>query len=388
LTARLAIVIGSLDLGGAERQLAQILPRLDRGRWEIDVLTLTSRGVLADELERAGIGIRTPPLANRATRPGFLRRATRAVLLSPWLWLWFARRRPDIVHFVLPEAYLIGGVCALAAGLRRKVMSRRSLAVYQTHHPVLARIERALHPYMQLVVANSDAIRRDLLDEGLPDERIVVIPNGVDTDTFRPDASRRAEVRRALALRDDALVMISVANLIPYKGHDVLFEALAKVAPSLPESWRLLCVGRDDGIGVALESTARRLGIADNVTFLGPRHDVPELLSASDLALLCSDEEGFPNAALEAMASQLPMVATRVGGTVEAVVDGVTGLLVPPRMPSALAEAALRLATDADERMRMGIAARARVEERFSLDACVSAYSALYAQILADGKAG
>jgi glycosyltransferase involved in cell wall biosynthesis len=165
-----------------------------------------------------------------------------------------------------------------------------------------------------------------------------------------------------------------------------LLTALGGIAGALPPGWSLLCVGRDDGIGTALMQQACALGIEDNVKFLGMRTDIPALLGAADIGILASHEEGFANAILEGMAACLPMVVTDVGGNAEAVVDGVTGFVVPARDESALGSAILKLAFDRHLRRTMGDAGRERVEKYFGIDRCVANYARLYAGLL-QGKA-
>ena len=133
-----------------------------------------------------------------------------------------------------------------------------------------------------------------------------------------------------------------IANLIPYKGHKDLIEGLALVAQSLPSGWRILCAGRDEGLQLKLESLVEAQGIKANIQFLGERTDVPILLAAADFGVLSSWEEGFSNVILEAMAAGLPMIVTDVGGNPEAVLDGETGLVVPPAIRQRLAEAVLK----------------------------------------------
>ena len=170
---------------------------------------------------------------------------------------------------------------------------------------------------------------------------------------------------------------------LPSKGHADLIDALARVKDRLPTGWRLLCVGRDDGIRASLEARAAARELAGNIRWLGERDDVAEVLAAADLGILCSHEEGFSNAVLESMAAGLAMVVTDVGGNREAVLDGVTGLVVPPHTPETLGEAIAILAADPARRRAMGEAGRARVAERFSLDRCVADHDRLYRALIA-----
>ncbi len=388
MTKHIVIVIGSLQVGGTERQISQIVPRLDRDLWQIDLLTLTKAGPLADDLRAAGHRIYSPPFVTRITRGGRFVRLFRAAITLPWLWLWFLRNRPDIAHFVLPEAYLIGGLCALFAGQKRMVMSRRSLALYQLRHPILARIERLLHRRMTLIVANSEAIRRDLLAEGVSDDRIRLIHNGVDTEAFRPDRARGTAWRATMGIGPDQLVLVIVANLIPYKGHADLIDALEQIAPSLPGGWRLLCIGRDDGIGAQLAAQVEAAGLAENIRFLGSRTEIPALINTADIVILSSHEEGLPNAVIEAMASGKPVVSTTVGGTGEIIDDGITGTLVPPADPAALSEAILQLYEADTQRAEIGAAARVKIEHAFGLDVCAQAHEDAYGEVMDGGGTG
>jgi glycosyltransferase involved in cell wall biosynthesis len=178
-----------------------------------------------------------------------------------------------------------------------------------------------------------------------------------------------------------------VANLIPYKGHADLIDALALAAPRLGLNWRLVIVGRDAGIGAELKRRAGAAGIDDSLLWLGEQPSADALFAAADIAVLASHEEGFSNALIEAMGRRLPAIATTVGGNADAIADGVSGLLVPPRAPAELAAAILRLASDAELRTRLGDAARRRVEREFSLEAAALRHANLYAGLRAGIRA-
>jgi glycosyltransferase involved in cell wall biosynthesis len=172
-----------------------------------------------------------------------------------------------------------------------------------------------------------------------------------------------------------------VANLIEYKGHRDLLLALALVRDRLPADWRLLCVGRNTGAGSLLKELTSTLDLEDHVWWVGEVREAGSFFFAADIALLCSHEEGFSNSLIEAMGHGAPVVATAVGGNLDAVIDGVTGLLVPTRAPEALGEAILKLALDPVLRARLGAAARCRVQDCFSLAACGQRYANLYAGV-------
>lgn len=380
---RILYVIGTLDLGGAELHLKLIAPRLKRLGWEPTIYCLGRRGAQADEIQAAGVDVIGPPLPMAAIWRFILLRPIRLAASAVGLLIQLISRRPQIAHFFLPASYAVGGPLALLARTPNRVMSRRSLNLYQQKLPLVASLEHWLHKRMNAVLGNSEAVVRELIElEGCPPNRIGLIHNGIDTKAFFGQPGK-ADIRDQLSIDPESFVAIIVANLIPYKGHADLLDALSRVRDRLPQTWTLLCVGRDDGILPQLEDLARAQGIADRVRFLGERKDVPRLLAAADAGVLCSHQEGFSNAILEGMAAGLPMVVTDVGGNGEAVLDGETGFVVPPRDPEALGEAMLKLASDPSRRAKQGKKARARVEAHFSIQTCVGKYDRLYSALLA-----
>jgi glycosyltransferase involved in cell wall biosynthesis len=233
---------------------------------------------------------------------------------------------------------------------------------------------------MDAVIGNSRAVVRELQSEGISSDKINLVYNGIETSAVVP---KRLEARRRLGLNRDALVGLMVANLISYKGHTDLIKGLGQVSGSLPAGWRVLFAGRDQGFRSKLERLAAAREIEANVQFLGEYTDVPALLAAADFGVLSSWEEGFSNVILESMSARLPMIVTNVGGNPEAVLDGETGLVVPPHDPTALGQAICRLAHDAGLRRRLGAAGETRVKQEFSIERCVDCHNALYEELLA-----
>jgi len=366
------IVVPRLAVGGTERHLLFVLPRLVARGFRLSVCATGGAARLDDAFRQGGVEV----LVRRSDRS----RGLGAPGAIAHVWRMLRRLRPDLVHFSAPEAYLLGGPVAARAGPDLRLMSRRSLNAYQQRHPVGARVERWLHRRMTAILGNSRAVCDDLRAEGVPEHKLGMIPNGVDTALYRP--GDRTAARVAADLPAQALVLTTVANFYPYKGHADLFEALARAGDRLPTDWLLLLVGRDAGAESELRAQADRLGIAARLRWLGEREDVLPFLHASDVGLLCSHEEGFPNTVLEGMACGLPMLVTDVGGSPEAVVDRESGRVVPSRDPGMLAEALVELANDRELRERMGAAGRARVLSTFDLDRCVDDYERLYRALL------
>ncbi len=364
---RIAIVTSRLDVGGTERHVARILPALQRRGLDVALYVMERGGPLEAEIAAQGVRVEGP------SGRGVLHWLKATLALA----LWLRRERPTIVHFFLPRPYVFGSLAAELAGHRLRLMSRRSLTDYRDKYPLLGRIERFLHRRTFGILGNSQAVIDQLTSEVDDPLKLGLIYNGIEMPSPVFTNTRR-QTRAMLQIPDDALVISVIANLIAYKGHRDLIAALALLRTQWPATWRLLMIGRDDGIGADLRAQTQALGLADHVLWLGERSDVDALLAASDIFVLPSHQEGFSNALLEAMASRLPVVATAVGGNIDAVVDRETGFLVPVRDARALAAAILSLAGDPGLRRSFGEAGRRRAEQCFALAACIDRYEMLY----------
>lgn len=369
--------IGSLDRGGAEVHLSRIAPKLVDKGWRVTIACLSRRGSLADTIEQAGVRILPPPVNLRPTIPRGVRLLS-LLATAVQFFFYLVLHRPYAVHMFLPAAYWIGGPIALLAGVRYRLMSRRSRNHYLETRPLARKLEQFLHRRMTLVLGNSKNVVADLLREGADPARTRLIYNGVDLPPRRQDMMINRVAKRSEIGLGQAVVIACVANLIPYKGHADLIDAMMLLQGRGRHDCVVLMIGRDDGIGASLTDRAQQADLSDRIRFLGERSDVHELLLASDIFVLPSHEEGFSNAILEAMAAELPIVATDVGGNSEAVEDGISGMIVPPRDPQALAVAIAALLQDERKRHTMGEAARRSLEERFSLQSCLGEYDAMY----------
>lgn len=376
---RVLYVIGSLDRGGAERQLVDLLGHIDRDRFEPAVVCLATAGAQAAAVEALGIPVRV------AGYEGFRikRHPVRTLSALSRLRRAIAEFRPDVVHGLLFWAYVLGAFAARSAGVPVVVASRLSLGHFRSAlSPRVLALEAAANRRTDVFVANSEAVRQDAIrGEGLPPERVRVIHNGVDLPRF--EGMSRAEARERLGVPQDAVLMVVVANLIHYKGHGVLLDAFHNLRQRDPLA-RVALLGDGPERG-ALVSRVASLGLGDSVRFVGSTPEVPTWLAAADLLVHPSFEEGFCNAVLEAMAVGRAVVATKVGGVPEAVIDGRTGWLVPPRDAAALAEAMAGALASPERLASTGEAGRQRVLERFSMAANVEAHELLYKE-LAGGR--
>jgi glycosyltransferase involved in cell wall biosynthesis len=372
-------VINNLDIGGCERHLATIIPYIHR-QWPIRVLimdhvpgffsgSLTEKGITVECILKSSLWGRSFPGKNFFMKVAKLWNLTKEFKKIS--------HHDPIIHCFLPGAYMIGAAASRIVGLKTLVMSRRSLNKYQ-HWPWKS-IERHCHRWLAKAVGNSHLVVHQLEEEGILKERLTLIYNGIDAQTFYQPQLRES-TRHMLRFAPNEVVIIHIANLISYKGHRDLIEAISLLETDL--NVRILCVGEDRGIRRSLEEQALAQGVSHRVSFLGARQDIAALLSCADISVLPSHEEGFPNAILEAMAAGLPVVATSVGGNQEAVLHETTGLLIPPHAPLELASALKRLILSPDLRRHWGEAGRQRVQENFSLTSCVKNYEKLYTHLM------
>lgn len=423
---RLLIVIGSLMVGGTETFLVRVLSNLAKQGWKIEVFTLAYQtGELAEVLRNLGVTI-TPMVSEEDQKklsylPKIIERLCRIYLCTTRLIKRLKQEKNirkvekindenkkigknkngdyPILHFYLPEAYVLGMIATLLARFPGpKGMSRRSLNHYQKKRPLVTWLEKKLHHYIDFATGNSRPVIEQLQQEGIPAEKLKLIYNGIElSHSPITSCTARNVIRQSLGIEENALVFIIVANLIPYKGHDDLLNALGlikdqmkvlieeRIGEQIDElkkhtdaPWKLVCIGRNQGILEHLKQLAQSNEIDSNILWLGERKDVTEILQCADVGLLCSHEEGFSNAILECMAAGLPMVVTNVGGNAEAVIHNDTGYVVPAKDPKALGEAILEIISDKTRMLAFSHAGRQRVISQFTLEKCVSEHINFY----------
>ncbi len=383
---KILYIIGSLDRGGAEGQLIKLSSNLEPHYWLARVFCLSRPGAQAAMLMNLGVQVDAPKgfdlWQSLFSGKSSFARAIRAFLSSFSLVRIVLGFRPDIIHFILPEAYIAGGLLTIILPVPVRVMSRRSLNLYQRKIPWAGSLERWLHRRMDACIGNSRAVASELIEEGAAASKVKLIPNGLDTHNIRPEPAKRRQRLDQLGLAEPVILCTVIANLIAYKGHLDLVDAVACCRDTLNHPLCVLIIGRDDGMQAAIEERIDSHGIGDVFLFLGSREDTWDWLCASDIAVLASHEEGFSNVILEAMACALPVLATDVGGNSEAVLDTVTGLLVPKQDPRRLGEALATLVNDAGLRADLGRRARERVCECFTLERCVRQHEILYKNLL------
>ncbi|MHB1024885.1 MAG: glycosyltransferase [Desulfobacteria bacterium] len=379
---KIAYVLPNIEAGGTEQHVLTLCRLLDRSRFSPSLVTTAGGGALFESFSsHVPVTVMGDPARGKRFRSTPWEHARVVASLVRIL----RGRRPDILHAYLPAANVIGPLAARLAGVPRAIISKRSLADYKERFPLLRRTESFGNRLADVILVNSDAVRQDVeRTERHWQGKFRKIHNGVaPIEPWAPDEIMA--FRRREGIPADALVALCVSNFYPYKGHEELVEAAARIVPMFRNVIFLL-VGRDSGTMEATRARVRERAIEGSFRFLGSRTDVPDLLRASDLFVHPSREEGFSNAILEAMAAGLPVVACDVGGNPEAVVDGETGCLVPPRTAAAFASAVAELLADPEKRKAMGEAGRLRATGRFSLDRMVGEMESLYESLAQGGR--
>jgi glycosyltransferase involved in cell wall biosynthesis len=349
----------SLPVGGAETLLLNLVRRIDRDRVAPEVCCLKEPGELGPALAA------TSPLFH-----GLIRHKYDAWVIARLARL-FRRRRIDAVVTVGAGDKMFWGRIAAHLAATPVVLS----ALHSTGWPdSIGWLNRRLTPWTDGFIAVAQGHARHLTEvEGLPPAKVHLIRNGVDVERFRP--LDPAAARAALGLEPAAPVAGILAALRPEKNHELFLEAARQVSGDLPQA-RFLVIG-DGPERARLERLAAELGLAQAVRFLGNRPDVPEVLAALDVVVLCSHVEASPVSVLEALACERPVVATNVGSVAESVHPGRSGYLVPPGDAAGLASHLRRLLRHPEERWALGQAGRNWVVRQASVEQMVQGYEEL-----------
>jgi glycosyltransferase involved in cell wall biosynthesis len=356
-------LIRSLELGGSQRQLIYLAKGLQQRGWDVTVAIYYS-GVLDIELEEAGIRIVNLCKSGRWDLHGVLWRLVSLL----------HRARPEAVYSFLGTANILATMARPFVPPTKWLWSIRAsnmdLSVYGRASALSYRVERVLSRLPNLIISNSQAGLEHAAAHGFPRARIIVVPNGTDTERFRPDPEAGANIRSSWGIENGRPVIGMLSRLDPMKAHPVFLSAASIVAAARPDV-RFVCAGGGPEAYVQhLRQLARRFGIGDCTLFPGGYTNPVAVLNAFDLCCSSSSYgEGFSNSISEAMACGVPCVVTDVGDS--ALIVGPTGAVAPPDNPGDLADAMLKLLWD----LNAGVALepRQRILKRFSLDSLIEA---------------
>lgn len=348
---RILYIIGQLEPNGAEWQLVRLLDGLDKASFRCYVCSLWPVLDLAPEIERAG-AIMVPIFKRRRFDASVSFRLARFI----------RKEKIDIVHCFLPTANAWGRLGGILAGTK-VVVSERNVESWKPWYWLW--LDRLLARYTSIILTNAEAIKRFVVSSTkIEPDRVRVIYNSVNSARF--SSADSIALRSKLRIMPEMRVITSIGRLEEQKDFPTFLAACAMVREWVsPLPIRILVVGQGS-LREELERQAQTLGLTGETVFLGWRKDIETVLALTDVFVLTSIREGLPNVVLEAMAAGKPVVASRVGGTPEAVVDGVTGLLISPRDAPRCAEAICRLLNNPTEATAMGARGQAHVLGMFT----------------------
>lgn len=357
-------------VGGAEKQLYLLATSLDTSLFRPIVVQLSPYDYLPIARENIGsVEVYNFPVTKLYNSNG-MRHLKKIFDLAK-------QKNVDVIHTFFEKSEVIGALVKQFAGVPVWITARRDLGFKRKK--IYTKFFKFAGNHCNKCVANCEAIKEQMVvNEKVPAGKIDVIYNGLDLTPFGSVADY--SLRDELNVPEHTQLVGMVANMYhEIKGHRYFLEAASQILKAR-EDVEFVLVG-DGWLRESHETMARDLGIADKVHFLGTRNNIPSIISNFAVSVLCSTSEGFSNVILESMASAKPVVATRVGGNAEMVVDGVTGYIVPPADSSALASSVLAILNSPSLAKVMGQAAREEVVKRFSVQAMVSGYERLYSRL-------
>ena len=363
-------LVTSLEVGGAQHNMLLGLPNLDPSRYKHILISIMDRMQMKQQFQKADIEVYSLGLSKKTDLAVALR--LRSLLKSI---------RPDILHTYLIHGNVLGRIVGRLVGVPTIIGSE--LTIGQAGR--LGRFATKLtNPLTDAVEVNSETGGKSVsADLGVPKSKIEVVLPGLDLDAFSVTV-QQSTVRTELDVEDSEHLVLFVGRLRPVKGVEYGIRAFAKALEQNP-NMKLALVGEGDQRN-QLESLSTELGIENNVRFLGARKDLPNVFSACDSVIMPSLNEGFPRVAIEAMASSKPVIATRVGGVPEAIIDGQSGILVPSKDVEAMAKAIVNIATNSELSNRLGLAARQRTEQRFTASNYVARLDEMYTRLASLSK--
>lgn len=357
--------------GGGEGALVKILRLLPRDRFRYSVVTL--KWAIGPDILRS---LPCPAHSFELDRTYSWKALQTAYAIRRLI----RSENVDIVHTFFETSNTWGGIVAKLSGAPRLVSSRRDMGILQSPKHRLA--YRVINRICDRVLTVSEMVRRQCVEgEHIDPAKVVRIYNGMEFEQVA--AVREAADLTSLGIPADAPVITTVANIRPVKGIDIFIRAAALVLREFPQTY-FLVVGAVNEPDTAAEllQLARSLAIENNVKFSGLRDDVLQILRRSKVFCMLSRSEGFSNAVLEAMASEVPCVVTRVGGNPEAIDEGVTGYLVPSEDFAAAADRITYLLRNPEQAARIGRAAREVVRTRFSSERMISDLTQFYESLV------
>ena len=393
---RILLVVNGTDFGGTEINVSRIAVTLRKRGHHVCVLSLKRLGPVGRQIAQTGIAVCSLEMGESVALRGVVRGT---VVLAQWL----RREEVDVIHSFLPRATVMSRIANRLSGARRPHIANEESTDFRRPR-LVQMLNRRTAGLSERIVTVSAAVRDVLVGrDGLPSEKIVAVPTGVDLEAI--DQQRETDIRTELRLAPSSEVLCAIGRLTRVKGHVYLIRALARLARDVPDV-HVVLVG-DGPEDRRLRSEANAHGVESRVRFLGSRADAIGIMKSTDVFVLPSLEEGLPVVLLEAMACSLPIVASNVGGVGELIQHGETGLLVapaemwnrraslregPPLSPdegvAALARAVSTLLRDRRQARLLGANARRLVESSHTVEQQVTSLEQLYAALVNGSNGG
>jgi glycosyltransferase involved in cell wall biosynthesis len=363
--------IGSFHQGGSERQAVGLTGLLrENGEYTVFAATLNREGVLLDEMEKLGFDSIPEFKLTSFYNLNFVTQVRKCA--------WFLRENHiDVVQTHDFYTNVFGMLAATLAKTPLKIASKRETGGMRSASQ--KRVEKFAFRLADAIVVNSEAVRDHLLSRSIAPGKINVIYNGLDLERLRPKTAAREAICRKLGLPETGEVrfITLVANLRHEVKNQPMFLRVANRVLQKYPGTHFILAGEGD-LRPALETQAAELGISENVHFIGRCDSLAELLLISSACVLTSFAEGFSNSIIEYMAAGKPVVATKVGGAAEAIIEGETGYLVASDDDEAMAKRLVELLGDEEKSLAMGTRGKSIAEEKFSSDAQLSKVLELY----------
>jgi glycosyltransferase involved in cell wall biosynthesis len=363
-------VIDSFDLGGAQTFLLDLVKNLDAQRFVPEVASMHGHGVFEPAFREAGI--KTHSLSPGKMPPFYIPNFIRLMRAGKY----------DVLHFHLFGANLCAKPLAIAAGHPAIIVHDQCNDASRDRNPLLLAADALANRGADRVIAVSESVRNYLIErEGLSEEKVEMIPNGLDARFFNEaTAAQKLEARKKFCIPPESLLIGGVGRLVPQKNFGAFLKVASLVLVSNPDVHFM--IAGSGPMEASLRSEAVSLGLAGHIHFLGHVSDRATIYQALDILFMPSDFEGTPMTLLEAMASGLPVVASAVDGIAEVCTDGGDALLVPPRDVGGYADAINRMLADDTLRQEIGARARETVLARYDIRQLAAKIEKIYEEVL------
>lgn len=359
-------VIATLDIGGAEKQLVELVKRLDKRKFNPIVCCLTRGGSWERELKNAGIEYF---ILGKKFKLDF------SVIFK--LVRILKDRKIQIMHTWMFTSNFFGRIAGLISRVPILIASERCIDIWK--NKLYLFVDKILSCFTDKIICVSKGVQNFYHECAyIPLNKMTVVHNGVEiTDILKVDFKK---ITMELGVKESENIVTTIGRLAPQKGIEYLLYAVPEILKSRPKT-KFLIIG--EGVEEnKLRKLSKRLNISKNIIFTGVRTDVKKLVSITDVFVLASLFEGLPNVVMEVMLAEKPVVATRIPGNDELVIDGETGILIPPKDSSSLASAIITLLKNPQKAKDMGLKGRERIKKHFSIDKTLKKTEELYRRLV------